>query len=388
MAAHLLAENVGNLERRRVQLQRLGKGLAPAYVAEIGQVLPLGERLLQFEGALPALLDALGALGLGFEDGGEFGDFLLQRFQGRGEFRPLLQLLVGETPGIDTHRQAQVARRLFHGLGAALDIEAVAGAGQALRLGVARQIDHLRRRHAVAEKQGGHFRQLVGLVEDHRVAGREQLGHTLVAQHHVGEEQVVIDHDQIGRHRLLAGLHDETFLVVRAVLAQAVVARRGHAVPDRGIFVHLKALGLVTGLRGLGEDRDATGIGGVFLGQETAVGQRALQVVGADVIGAPLEQRDLDRRLQDVAHHRQVLVEQLILQGLGAGGDDHLAVRLQRRHQVGESLARTGPRLGDEYRIVLDGGGDALGHLDLLLAHAIAANGTRQWPVGREDFGE
>jgi hypothetical protein len=35
----------------------------------------------------------------------------------------------------------------------------------------------------------------------------------------------------------------------------------------------------------------------------------------------------------------------------------------------------------------VDGGGDALGHFDLLLAHAIAANGLRQRPVGRENFG-
>ncbi len=141
-------------------------------------------------------------------------------------------------------------------------------------------------------------------------------------------------------------------------------------------------------LRHLGEDRDAAGVGGILAGQEAAVGQRAFEMVGADVIGPPLEQGDPDRRLQRIAHHRQILVEELVLQGLGAGGNDHLAARPQRRHQIGESLARAGPRLGDEDRTAVDGGGDALGHVELLVAHAITADRLRQRAVGRKNFRE
>jgi hypothetical protein len=36
---------------------------------------------------------------------------------------------------------------------------------------------------------------------------------------------------------------------------------------------------------------------------------------------------------------------------------------------------------------LLDGGGDALGHLDLLLAHAIAANGRASGPSGEKISG-
>jgi hypothetical protein len=44
----------------------------------------------------------------------------------------------------------------------------------------------------------------------------------------------------------------------------------------------------------------------------------------------------------------QVAVEELVLQGLGAGGDDDLAAGQQRRHQVGEGLAGAGAGLGHQ----------------------------------------
>jgi len=199
---------------------------------------------------------------------------------------------------------------------------------------------------------------------------------------------MVIDHHQVGRHRLAPRLHDEAVLVVRAILAEAIFAGRGSVVPDRRVFRDFQAFRLVAALRHLGEDRDAARVGGILASQETAVGQRAFEMVGTDVIGPPLEQGDPDRRLQGIAHHRQVLVEQLVLQGLGAGGNDHLAARAQRRHQVGEGLAGAGSCLGDEDRTTVDGGGDALGHVELLVAHAIAADRLRQRAVGREDFRE
>ncbi len=294
----------------------------------------------------------------------------------------------GEAPGVDADGQPQVLGHFFQRLAAGLQIEAVAGVGQAFGAGVAGQIENLRGRYGIAEEQRRHFRQLVRLVEDDRVAGRQQLGHAFVAQHDVGEEQVVIDDDQVGRHRLAPRLHDEAVLVVRAILAEAVFTGRRGVVPHRRVFRNFQTFGLVTALRHLGKHRDAAGVCGILAGQEAAVGQRAFEVVGADVIGAPLQQGDLDRRLEGIAHHRQILVEQLVLQGLGAGGDDHLAARLQRRHQIGESLARAGPRLGDENRTAVDGGGDALGHVELLVAHAITADRLRQRAIGGEEFRE
>jgi hypothetical protein len=63
-----------------------------------------------------------------------------------------------------------------------------------------------------------------------------------------------------------------------------------------------------------------------------------------------------------------------------------LAARLQRWNKVGEGLARAGAGLGDKDRAALDGGGNALGHVDLLIAHAIAAYGFGQGAVGGKYF--
>ena len=49
--------------------------------------------------------------------------------------------------------------------------------------------------------------------------------------------------------------------------------------------------------------------------------------------------RRLYRYLQRIAHYRHVAAEQLILQGLGAGGNNRLAARQQRRQQIGNGLA-------------------------------------------------
>ena len=98
------------------------------------------------------------------------------------------------------------------------------------------------------------------------------------------------------------------------------------------------------------------------------VGLRALQMVVAHIVRAPLEQRHRHRRLQRIAHHRQVFLEQLVLQVLGAGGDDHLAAREQRGHQIGEGLAGAGAGLDHQDRVVAYRLGHRQRHLALLRA--------------------
>ena len=84
-------------------------------------------------------------------------------------------------------------------------------------LGVARELGELAGRQLLAEEQRRGVGQLVRLVEDHRVARGQQLGEPFVAQHHVGEEQVVVDDDDVGLERGLARLQHEAVGVERAV---------------------------------------------------------------------------------------------------------------------------------------------------------------------------
>ena len=157
------------------------------------------------------------------------------------------------------------------------------------------------------------------LVENHCVTGGQQFCRALVAQHHIGKEQMVINHHQIGSQRLAPGSEHEAFLVVRAILAKAVLARRGHQIPHRRIFRHRMAISLVASLRLFGEAGDTDRVGGVLTAEKTAIGLRSRQMVMANVIGAPLEQRHAHRRSQRLPDRRDVLGEQLILEVLGAG---------------------------------------------------------------------
>ena len=83
-------------------------------------------------------------------------------------------------------------------------------------------------------------------------------------------------------------------------------------------------------------------------------------------------------RGERLAHRRQVAVEELVLQRLGAGRDDHLAAGEQRRHEIGEGLAGAGAGLGHQHAAAFDRLDDRLRHLELLRARAIAGDAARR----------
>jgi len=77
-------------------------------------------------------------------------------------------------------------------------------------------------------------------------------------------------------------------------------------------------------------------------------------------------------------------VEELILQILGAGGDEHLLPAQQRRHQVGEGLAGAGAGLGDEQAIIVQRRRHRLGHFLLLAARSETGDMRGQRAIGAE----
>ena len=135
--------------------------------------------------------------------------------------------------------------------------------------------------YAFAEEQAGGFRQLMRFVEDHRVAGRQQFAHAVVAQHHIGEKQVMIDHHHVGVHRGAPRGKHEALLVVRTLLAQAVVPRRSNRTPGSRILGHGGAFGFVAASGLPGKARNRAQVCNVLPTCETAIDLRTLEMVVA-----------------------------------------------------------------------------------------------------------
>ena len=194
----------------------------------------------------------------------------------------------------------------------------------------------------------------------------------------------MVDDDDIRRKRLLAGLHDEALRVMRALGAQAVLARRSHVRPDARVFRDRRQVALVAGCAVAREIRNQRQVTRIVAAREPAFVLCALEVIMADVVGAALEQRHRDRHFERLAHDLDVAVEQLILQRLGAGRDDHLAAREQRGHQISKGFSGSRSGFGNQNRIGLDRIGNRARHFELALPDAEAGHCVCEWTVSGE----
>ena len=255
-------------------------------------------------------------------------------------------------------------------------------------LGIARELGELPGRQLLAEKERRRVGQLMRLVEDQRIARGQELGEALVPQHHVGEEQMMVDDDDVRFERRLARLQHEAVGVERAFGAEAVVARRRDERPDRRVLRDVGQRAAIAGLGRAGERDDLRQVPRVVARRKAPVGRGSLEMMVADVVRAALEQRERDRNLQRVAHERQVALEELVLQRLGAGGHDHLAAVQERRHEIREGLAGAGAGLGDQCAAARDRVRDGVGHRELLRAKAKAGQRAGQEAALAEDRGQ
>ncbi len=298
------------------------------------------------------------------------------------------QLLEADLLRIDPERESQITGRLLERRDGIGPHERIARMREPRGQRIACEFEHLRGRRRLAEERRRGLGQLMGLVEDDRVRGRQQIGDPFVAQHEVGEEQVMIDDDEVGLLRRAPRLHHEALRVMRTFGAEAVLARRRHQRPDRRVLGHLRELGAIAAAGRQREALDRAQMHRVLARHEATVVARAGEMLVADVVGASLQQRDGDGRPQRRADQRDVLAKQLVLQRLRAGRHDHLAAPQHRRHEIRERLAGPGAGLGDQRPAALDGIGDGLGHLDLAIARPIAVDLVGERSVGGEDAGQ
>ena len=92
----------------------------------------------------------------------------------------------------------------------------------------------------------------------------------------------------------------------------------------------------------------------------------------AQVVGAAFHQRRRERDAERLLQRGQILEEDLLLEILGAGGDQHAMAAQDRRDQIRERLSRAGSRFGQQRPAGFDDRRDRLGHAPLAVARLVA----------------
>ena len=140
----------------------------------------------------------------------------------------------------------------------------------------------------VPEELHARLAELVRLVEDRHLDARQQLGDAAVAQRQVGEEQMVVDDHDVGGHRLAPGLVHVAAAELRALAAEAVLARRGHQRDDAAALVEAFELGEVAARRRLRPGLDLAPARGPRTGRAAArPGARGRGGAGTDSSPGP-----------------------------------------------------------------------------------------------------
>ena len=237
---------------------------------------------------------------------------------------------------------------------------------------------------AEAEVFAGDGFEVVGFVEDGQGAAGQEGGAGLT-EGEVAEEQGMVGDDEVGGVEPAAGLLIEAGgeAVAAAVGAGVLVGADGF--PDGGGGREIEvAEGAVVGLEGpraeAGEGVEV--VGGVEEGGLSAAG--LFVAAEAEVIGAALGEDGGEVQAGGAAEEGDVLVDKLLLEGDGVGGEEDLAFvlegLLESGGEVGETFADAGAGLDDEVAVGGEGLSDGLGHVQLLgawfVAGEVAGNGA------------
>ena len=235
----------------------------------------------------------------------------------------------------------------------------------------------------------------MGLVEDHRACGRQHACICRCARlqpdRHVGEEQVVVHDDDVRLQRFAPHRGDEAAFPVGTGLPQAGLAAGVELGPERGVFGQRIDLRAVAGCGGLLPLRNGVELRDLFEpGEQRGIAQR-VELVLAQVVGAALHVADLERP-EDAFEEGDILEEELLLEVLGARGNDHPLLPVQGQAQggqeIGQRLAGPGTRFDDEVALVGEGLLDGLGHLVLPFAMLVGERGAGENAAWREEVVE
>ena len=111
------------------------------------------------------------------------------------------------------------------------------------------------------------------------------------------------------------------------------------------------------------------------------------QLVAAEVVGATLHVADPERTKEGF-QEGDVAEKELVLQSLGAGGDDDTLAGAQGRQKVRKGFAGAGTGLDDQVPALFQGAFHSLCHLELPWAVLIRQGRLRENASGRKELAQ
>ncbi len=230
-----------------------------------------------------------------------------------------------------------------------------------------------------AEILAGHILQLMRFIEDYSmILGQDAAGVLFVLEREVGEEEVVVDDDDVALQRALVHERDEAALELLALLTAAKIAPRVQLGPGCTLLGQRLDLGAVAELGGLLPILNDLEIGELFEAGQDGLIVGVVDFLAAGVIAASLHQANLQRAIEMLLQKRDVFEEELLLEILGAGGYDDAPSGQNRRDQVGQGLAGSRAGFDDEMLAILERGLHGLGHFELPLPELVV-----RMPLGK-----
>jgi hypothetical protein len=281
----------------------------------------------------------------------------------------------GRLRGVRGQGSEEDAGALAQGCGGALDGGGGGLFGLEHGLDITGQLVEALGSEADAEVVACDVLEFVRLVEEDGCGGGEDAcvggRASLQLDGHVGEEEVVVDDDEVGLERLAAHGGDEAALPIGAGLAEAGLAARVDLGPECGVLGQHVDLCAVAGCGGLLPGGDGVELADLFeAGKQRRIAQR-VELVLAEVVVASLHVADLERA-EDGFEEGDVLEVELLLKVLCSGGDDDallaFAGEAECGEEVGERFSGSGSGFDDQVALVGEGFFDGAGHLVLALA--------------------
>ena len=241
-----------------------------------------------------------------------------------------------------------------------------------------------------------HVFQFVGFVENHGADLRQDSGIGrilgLLLDGKIGEEQMMVDDDDVALHRPAVHLGDEAAVPGAALLSQAGVGTGVELVPESAGFRKRCQFGLVSRLRDLLPGRDGAVVLDLLQTAEHGLIGKVIQLLAAQIVVASLHVADLELAFavgeKRLLEKRDILMKELFLQILGSGRNDDSLAGANDGHQVGQRLARAGAGFNDQVTLFFQRLLDRLRHLQLSAAKLVGGMSAREHSAGREELVE